>query len=210
MKKTLVYDQHDRQPTRVLVPSHAKTETHGTHRSKRSIEHAVEPTRWDLGPTRWCAPGEKPGDLIFSSEPSEKGLEHPETRHNSTSVLPEATEFRSLEKPISTAHLTPLSTLHSTHQTNNTRLRTHWHLAIQFNHQAPHLTKSVIPLHPPLLSDPHRATAKVALDTAAMSPLRARCDTSPAGSAVMAIMVRTFCGGGSGWCGMMWRWDRVG
>lgn len=149
MKKTLVYDQHDRQPTRVLVPSHAKTETHGTHRSKRSIEHAVEPTRWDLGPTRWCAPGEKPGDLIFSSEPSEKGLEHPETRHNSTSVLPEATEFRSLEKPISTAHLTPLSTLHSTHQTNNTRLRTHWHLAIQFNHQAPHLTKSVIPLHPP-------------------------------------------------------------
>ncbi len=33
--------------------------------------------------------------------------------------------------------------------------------------------------------------AKVALDTAAIKPLRARCETSPAGSAVMAIIVKT-------------------
>ena len=37
----------------------------------------------------------------------------------------------------------------------------------------------------------HQAAEKVCFDTAAINPLRARCDTSPAGSAVMAIIVRT-------------------
>jgi hypothetical protein len=37
----------------------------------------------------------------------------------------------------------------------------------------------------------HQAAEKVCFDTAAINPLRARCDTSPAGSAVMAIIVKT-------------------